>query len=188
MKRVYVDMDGVLCDITKQHQTYKKLFPTQLYPQSQYGFFYDMDPIQDSIDSVKLLMDHFDVWILTAPSYKNPMCLAEKNMWIRKHFGIDFTEKIIISSDKSLCKGDYLIDDNKEGRGQDRFEGELILFGSNKFSNWNKVIDYLLPPVSSVRKEAIYKGRSLIDNAPMFQFGVDSWKEVNGEIEPITFD
>jgi len=143
MKRIYVDMDGVLADIAKQHLKYKKLFPGQPYPQSQYGFFLDMDAIKDSIKVVKQLMSHFDVWILTAPSWKNPMCLAEKNMWIRKHFGIEFTEKIIMSSDKSLCKGDYLIDDNKEGRGQDQFEGELILFGSEQFSDWNKVYNYL---------------------------------------------
>jgi len=143
MKRIYVDMDGVLADIAKQHAIYKKIFPTQPYLQSQYGFFLDMDPIKDSIKAVKQLMSHFDVWILTAPSWKNPMCLAEKNMWIRKHFGIEFTEKIIMSSDKSLCKGDYLIDDNKEGRGQDKFEGELILFGSEQFPDWNKVYKYL---------------------------------------------
>lgn len=143
MKRVYVDMDGVLCDIKRQHLKYKKLLPNQPYPQSQYGFFLDMQPIKDSIESVKRLMNKYDVWILTAPSWQNPMCLAEKNMWIRKHFGIEFTQKIIISSDKSLCKGDYLIDDNKEGRGQDQFEGELILFGSEKFPNWSAVMNYL---------------------------------------------
>lgn len=188
MKRVYVDMDGVLCDIAKQHQTYKKIFPTQPYPQSQYGFFYDMDPIKDAIDSVNLLMKHFDVWILTAPSYKNPMCLTEKNMWIRKYFGIEFTEKIIICSDKSLCKGDYLIDDNKEGRGQNNFEGELILFGSNEFPTWDIVIDYLIPPISTIREDAIYIGKSRVDSAPMFQFGIDKWKEKNGEIIQIKND
>jgi len=120
------------------------MLPNQPYPQSQYGFFLDMQPIKDSIESVKKLMDKYDVWILTAPSWQNPMCLAEKNMWIRKYFGIQFTQKIIISSDKSLCKGDYLIDDNKEGRGQDQFEGELILFGSEKYPSWSEVCKYLL--------------------------------------------
>jgi len=143
-KRIYVDMDGVLADISKNIKKYKILFPTQPYPQSQYGFFMDMDPIKDSIETVKLLMTKYDVWILTAPSWKNPMCLAEKNFWIRKYFGINFCEKIIISSDKSLCIGDYLIDDNKSGRGQDRFTGELILFGSTLFPNWKIIKEYLL--------------------------------------------
>ncbi len=148
-KRLYVDLDGVLCDIAAQHVTYKKLFPTQPYPQSQYGFFSGMLPIKDGVETVKQLMKYFDVWICTAPSWKNPMCLAEKNMWIRQYFGIDFCEKIIITSDKSLCIGDYLIDDNLEGRGQDRFMGELIHFGSQKFTTWQDVYNYL------IKKESI---------------------------------
>lgn len=148
-KRLYCDMDGVLCDIAAQHVAYKKVFPTQPYPQSQYGFFADMEPIPDGVETLKRLMKYFDVWICTAPSWKNPMCLAEKNVWIRRHFGIDFCEKIVITSDKSICIGDYLIDDNLEGRGQNRFTGELIHFGSQDFPDWNSVFDYL------IEKEAI---------------------------------
>ena len=51
--------------------------------------------------------------------------------------------KLIISPNKALNKGHYLIDDYTEGKGQDNFEGELINFGSEKFKNWNLVCDYL---------------------------------------------
>ena len=43
-----------------------------------------------------------------------------------------------------LSKGDYLIDNQLNGRGQDKFEGELIHFGSKKFPTWNEVIKYLI--------------------------------------------
>lgn len=38
---------------------------------------------------------------------------------------------------------DFLIDYNGSD-GQDRFEGEWIHFGSDKFKNWNNVIKYLI--------------------------------------------
>lgn len=48
-----------------------------------------------------------------------------------------------MSHDKSLLKGDYLIDDG-DNANQNKFEGELIKFGSDKFPNWQVVLDYLL--------------------------------------------
>ena len=45
--------------------------------------------------------------------------------------------------DKSLLKGDYLIDDMNTDK-QSEFEGEWIEFGSNKFPNWKTVVDYLM--------------------------------------------
>lgn len=52
-------------------------------------------------------------------------------------------KKLIISPNKSLLKGQYLIDDQASGKGQDAFEGELIHFGSKEFPNWAKVREYL---------------------------------------------
>ncbi len=53
--------------------------------------------------------------------------------------GIDFCKKLVITSDKTLLIGHYLIDDNIwEG-----FMGEMIQFGSEKFPNWKAVVNYL---------------------------------------------
>jgi 5'(3')-deoxyribonucleotidase len=51
------------------------------------------------------------------------------------------TEKLIISPNKGLLKGDILIDDIVEGKGQEHFEGELIHFGSAKFPDWESVLE-----------------------------------------------
>lgn len=144
-KILYIDMDGVLCDIEQKFINALKETPEIAYPQSQYGFFLELDPIKDCIDAVKSLGEHYDIWFLSAPSYRNPMCYAEKNYWIRKHFGIEWTEKLILSCNKSLLMGDYLIDDNYKGRGQEFFKGQLIHFGTNElFMNWKDVFDYLI--------------------------------------------
>jgi 5'(3')-deoxyribonucleotidase len=73
---------------------------------------------------------------LTAPSEHNPLSYTEKRIWIEKHLGFDFVERLIICSNKSLLKGDILIDDHISGKGQENFEGQLIHFGSEEFLNW----------------------------------------------------
>ena len=74
----------------------------------------------------------------------NPFCYAEKRVWIEKYFGLAFTKQLIISYDKSLLKGDVLIDDNSSGNGQEHFEGALYHFGSSELSNWDTVMKKLL--------------------------------------------
>lgn len=140
-KRLYVDMDGVLCDFIKSYN--ENFHPiNNIYPQSNWGFFTNLSPIDNAVDTLKKLMGYYDVWILTRPSYKNPLCYTEKRIWIEKYFGLDFCEKLIICCDKSLLKGDYLIDDNLTD-GQTEFEGELLHFG-NDFKNWEEVEKYLI--------------------------------------------
>jgi len=132
-------MDDTLCKFMQRYQEMMQKNPSIRYPQSQYGFFTDLEPIDDAISSMHTLREVYDVWILTRPSYMNPLCYTEKRVWVEKHLGINFCKKLILCPDKSLLKGDYLIDDIK----WPGFEGEQILFGSEKYRNWKAVIDYL---------------------------------------------
>lgn len=146
MKRVYVDMDGVLCDfelavIKGKHRAVNST--EEKYPQSRQGFFTVLDPIPGAIAAVNELKEKFDVWILTRPSFPNVHCYTEKAIWVRMHLGYEMQKKLILCGDKSLVKGDYLIDD-KTTDGQDRFEGKLIQFGSKEFPNWITILNYLL--------------------------------------------
>ena len=85
-------------------------------------------------------LEKFDPYILTAPSTRNPFSYTEKRVWIEKYFGVEFTEKLIISSNKGLLKGDILIDDLISGRGQENFEGKIMQFGSANYPDWKTVI------------------------------------------------
>jgi 5'(3')-deoxyribonucleotidase len=142
---VHIDMDGVLCDFAAQHKKELATDPSIIYPQSQYGFFANLPEMDDAVETVKALIacDRYDTYILTAPSVQNPLCYTEKRVWIEEKFGLDFAYKLIISPNKSLLKGDYLIDDNAKGKGQEGFEGELIHFGQERFPNWKTVREYL---------------------------------------------
>jgi len=50
------------------------------------------------------------------------------------------TKSLIISPNKGLNKGAYLIDDHIDGAGQENFEGKLLQFGSPKFKDWKAVL------------------------------------------------
>ena len=142
-KRLYIDMDGVLCDFKKLYNSELESNPSQPYPQSQFGFFMNLESIPFAIDSINHLQKHFDVWILTRPSVQNLSCYTEKAQWIRKHLGMDMQAKTIMCIDKSLLKGHFLVDDQVE-HGQSEFEGKHIHFGSDEFNNWDKVVTYLM--------------------------------------------
>jgi len=143
LKKVYVDMDGVLCDFISASERDKKLFPKQPFPQSRLGFFLELEPMKDAIESFKKLEEKYDVWILTRPSVQNVACYTEKAMWVRNHLGLETQRKTIMACDKSLLKGDFLIDDVTE-HGQSEFEGEHIHFGQEKFPDWKSVVEYLM--------------------------------------------
>jgi 5'-nucleotidase len=144
--RIYIDMDGVLCDY---ENAYKKALidnPRQNYPQSQWGFFLKLEPINGAIESFKKLSEIFDVWILTKPSTKNVNCYSEKAQWVLEHLGHKAVEKLIFSCDKTILKGNYLIDDHVWD-----FDGEHIHFGTEKYPDWNSIINYI------TSKEKVYE-------------------------------
>jgi len=136
-------MDEVLCDYSRSFNYISKNHDVK-YPQSLYGFFRKLKPKKDAIESANYLFqqDIFDVYILTAPSVYNPMCYTEKRVWVEEHLGMDFVQKLIISPNKGLNKGDYLIDDHDTGRGQEGFEGKFIHFGQEEFPDWKTVINF----------------------------------------------
>lgn len=141
MKKVYVDMDDTLCDFIGPFRRGEVSFK---YPQSKVGFFLDLEPLEGAIDAMKTLQTKYKVYILTRPSIKNTHCYTEKAEWIKKYLGEEMLERMILCPDKSLVKGDFLIDDDNK-HGQNEFEGEHIHFGKDeKFKNWSQVVQYLM--------------------------------------------
>jgi len=142
-KIIYIDMDGVLCDFEGAAARDKKAFPDRLYPQSRAGFYRNLTPIAGAIEAMDVMLEanNIDPYILTAPSLYNPLSYTEKRLWVEDYLGFEWVKRLIISPDKSLLKGDVLIDDHNAGRGQDRFQGDLIHFGSPQFSDWTAVME-----------------------------------------------
>jgi len=152
-KILYFDMDNVLVDfpsgIARLSEETKKEYEGHI--DDVPGIFSLMEPLSGAIDAVKLLSQYFDCYILSTAPWKNILAWSDKVAWVQKYFGDDkdsvFYKRLIISHHKDLNKGDFLIDDRtKNGAGE--FEGELILFGSQKFPDWDEVVEYLLDSIS----------------------------------------
>ena len=141
MKIIYVDMDDTLCDFQGSFSRALEESPEMPYPQAQYRFFANLQPIEGAIEAFKDMIrsDVYDPYILSAPSLKNAFSYAEKREWIEAHIGYDFCHRLILCAHKGLLRGDFLIDDRVSGMGQEKFEGQLIHFGSRRFPDWPSV-------------------------------------------------
>ena len=144
MEVLYIDMDDVLCNYSDAHRKALALNFEMKFPQSKANFFRNLKPTEGDIEAVKQLKEIYEVYFLTAPSVRNPLCYTKKRLWIEDHFGYEMTKLLIISPNKGLNKGAYLIDDHIDGAGQENFEGELIQFGIDQFADWKRVLNYLI--------------------------------------------
>jgi 5'(3')-deoxyribonucleotidase len=143
---IYVDMDDVICDYSKRIECQKEKYPEVKFPQSVEGFFRGLEPVFGAIEAVEKLRakSGVELYILTAPSTRNPLSYTEKRLWVEEKFDYELTKNLIMCSNKGLLKGDILIDDHDSGRGQESFEGRLIHFGTEKYRNWGLVLNSIL--------------------------------------------
>lgn len=106
-----------------------------------------MDSYPNAIDSVHKLSKRYDLYILSTAPWLNPSAWIHKLEWVHKYFGKEkdslFYKRLIISHNKNLNIGDYLIDDRPNNGAKD-FKGEWIHFGSQDFPDWDTVTEYLL--------------------------------------------
>ena len=141
MEICYIDMDDTLCDFRGAFMREISKNKNIGYPQSQLKFFENLEPIEGAIGAYHILKRHFDVRILTRPSIINPLCYMEKRLWVEKHLGFEECKNLFIAPDKTLLRGDYLIDDNPQ-KGLLVPEWKQILFGSEEFPDWEAVLKY----------------------------------------------
>jgi len=145
MKIVYVDMDNVLVDFESgidelSEQTYQE-YEDDI--DEVPGFFRDLPPIEGAIDAFQKLSKQYDVYILSTAPWRNPSAWIDKLLWVKKHLSQAAHKRLILSHNKHLNRGDYLIDD-RTANGAGAFTGEHIHFGEEPFSDWDAVLDYLL--------------------------------------------
>lgn len=135
---VLVDMDGVLADLEGQFWTiWAQTHPdapqraqrarSHFYLEDQLperhvhdvrtivnspGFFRDLPEIDGAADALNEMLDlGWDVRVCTAPLLTNPTCTSDKLAWLDKHLGAGWSERAIIAKDKSVVRGDLLVDD-----------------------------------------------------------------------------
>ncbi|MEK0413984.1 MAG: hypothetical protein RL070_1472 [Bacteroidota bacterium] len=143
-KIVYVDMDGVLVDFESgiDSLTEQELKSYENRLDEVPGIFSRMKPIEGAIESFQKLTNHYNVFILSTAPWENPTALNDKLMWIKNHIGELAKKRVIFSHNKHLNMGDYLIDD-RTANGAGDFKGTHIHFGTERFPNWEAVLQFL---------------------------------------------
>ena len=142
---VFVDLDDTICDFTAAYEIARGRWPDNPWPQSRPGFFLDLLPLPGAIETLQWLEScpQAILHILSAPSCRNPLSYMEKRIWVEQHLGYEVVHRFHLSPDKGLFKGELLIDDNPNGKGQERFQGRLLHFGSSEFPDWRAVREEL---------------------------------------------
>jgi 5'-nucleotidase len=180
--RILVDMDGVIADYDgellqrwrsrhadkfyiplEERTTFyvKDNYPEELKPLVaeillEAGFFRNMLPVPGAKEALEEMQARgLEVFICTSPlsSYKN--CVLEKYEWVEEYLGPSWVRQIVLTKDKTIIKGDILIDDKPLITGAEEHpEWEHILYDRpyNKgvhrrritWDNWRNVL--LLPP------------------------------------------
>ena len=145
MKILYIDMDNVLVDfptgISRITEQQREEFEGKL--DEVPDLFSLMDPMPGAIDSFQRLANHYDTYILSTAPWENHTAWSDKLKWVKEYLGAPAYKRLILSHHKNLNSGEYLIDDRLKN-GVDRFKGEHIHFGTERFPDWKSVCDYLL--------------------------------------------
>lgn len=147
-KILYIDMDGVLVDFesgVRQLSNSDKRKYIGRYDETP-GIFKLMKPVPGAIDAVARLSERFDVYVLSTAPWKNPRAWSDKIVWVKRYFGEGedsmLYKKVIFTHHKHLNIGSILVDDRLKN-GADMFDGELIIFGSESFPDWDVIEKYL---------------------------------------------
>lgn len=144
---IYIDMDNTIFDYDSAYAKRKQEDPSIEYPQSEKGFFENLEPLEHAIRVVKALIDSpkYNVFFASAPSYYNPHSYTDKRLSIEKHFGFEHVDKLILVCKKDELKNKkrILIDDIDYGYGQENFTNHMH-FGSPSCPDWLYVEKVLL--------------------------------------------
>lgn len=147
-KILYLDLDDTIADFYKSAKNNLGLVDeSKMYEKD---FFFNLDPVDGALSSVrKLIRMGFDIWILTQPLADCFISYTDKVKWVGLHFP-ELTNKIVMTQDKGLHLGHYLIDDNAE-KWKEKFEkngGKFVHFKYDRGKNiyhrreWDEVVKF----------------------------------------------
>lgn len=172
MKRVAVDMDGVLVNVYSQFikmhaEDFGEVLPPEaidgkpeglVFPNERkhlycHGFFSQAPVMDDCQRILARLNEKYQVFIVSA-AMEFPHSLPEKLSWLQEHLPFITWKQIVFCGSKDIIRADILIDDHF--KNLDYFTGETYLYTQphNKLAdarqhkrvdNWLEIEQLLLP-------------------------------------------
>ena len=170
MKRIAVDMDGVLADVYRQFIAYHeretgvrleieelhglpefKAFPNGYRHANTKGFFRTVPLVPGSRDVLERLNQQYEIFIVSA-AMEFPNSLDDKREWLREHFPFIHWRQIMFCGSKEIVKADIMIDDHL--KNLDKFDGDTFLFSQphnsglktahRRVNSWEEIAELLL--------------------------------------------
>ena len=171
MKRILVDMDGVLADVYSRFfdlhelETGSRLsvsdvsgmleaeaFQNQIGWVTTPGFFRTVPAMEGSVEGLKKLNFQYDV-VVVSMATEFPQSLTDKQLWMHDHYPFISWEQLVFCGNKSLLQADIMIDDHP--KNLDNFNGETIMFTQphnifltdtkhRRVSSWKEIENILL--------------------------------------------
>jgi 5'(3')-deoxyribonucleotidase len=143
-KTLYIDMDNVLVDFPSGMAACDPALLKQYegHPDEIPGIFGLMQPMPGAIAAYRELSEIFDTYIASTAPWNNVQAWTEKRIWVEAYLGEPAQKRLILTHHKNLLRGDFIVDDRTR-RGVDRFEGEHVHFGTERFPDWEAVLEHL---------------------------------------------
>jgi 5'-nucleotidase len=119
------------------------------------GFYRELKPIDGAVEALhQIRAAGYETFICTAPYVTNETCASEKMAWVREHLGEEWLNRMVITSDKTLVRGDVLIDDKPDIKGAMAPVWKHVVFDApynrhvlqrlDRWSDWKDVLDKVL--------------------------------------------
>ncbi|MBP2616774.1 5' nucleotidase, NT5C type [Chryseobacterium jejuense] len=144
MKKVIIDMDGVMADVYPQLIEFEKrdsgievepdamtgkpemdIFPNGKKHVNEVGFFRTLPVMEGSQKAIEYLNSKYELYIVSA-GMEFPNSLREKYDWLAEHFPFITWEQIVLCGSKKVVSGDVMIDDYP--KNLDHFSGQRLIF------------------------------------------------------------
>mgnify|MGYP003683014087 CR=1 FL=1 len=147
MALIYVDMDNVIVDF-KSALRKRNIDENMENAYEIQDIFSEMDPMPGAIEGYNKLVEMgHDVYILSTAPWENPSAWSDKLLWVQKYLGLVAYKRLILSHNKNLNSGDYLIDD-RVANGAGKWGKKLLRFGFDEngkpfdYPNWDSIIKF----------------------------------------------
>jgi 5'-nucleotidase len=144
MKRIAVDMDGVLANVYSQFAKFyaeesgsilalkeingmpeQQAFPNVAKYVNSPGFFRDAPVMENSQRVLQRLNERYKIFIVSA-AMEFPNSLSEKQLWLNEYFPFISWKQMVFCGSKEIIKADMMIDDHF--KNLDIFIGDTILY------------------------------------------------------------
>ena len=143
-KILYIDLDNVIVDYPSGKMTEQQIKEFEGEHLDDFPvIFSQMLPLEGALEAFDELSNLFNTYVLSTAPWNNKQAWSDKLEWVKRYLGEKAHKRLILTHNKQLNIGDFLIDDRKEN-GAEEFTGELIHFKSDpRFMTWENVVKYL---------------------------------------------